>query len=185
MEIYSPTFSPQVAIGFSLTILLVMYTLYQGVIQSLPKTAYLKFIDVWLLFCLIIPITVFMVEVFWELHRVKKSAQEKKMKTLRPKRMSRNASLDLDQSQIPFQRLAQIGFIFVTVAFTMSYCLIAANYLNNPITAWANLLNNDRTKIWLEIFLMFSNAVIFFQCFCIAGMLSFMKWRKCALLTKF
>ena len=135
MEIDSPTFSPQVAIGFSLTILLVMYTLYQGVIQSLPKTAYLKFIDVWLLFCLIIPITVFMVEVFWELHRVKKSAQVKKMKTLRPKRMSRNASLDLDQSQVSFQRLAQIGFIFVTVAFIMSYCLIAANYLNNPITA--------------------------------------------------
>ena len=131
MEIDSPTFSPQVAIGFSLTILLVMYTLYQGVIQSLPKTAYLKFIDVWLLFCLIIPIAVFVVEVCWELHRVKRLAHSRKMKSVGPKNIIRITRPDVGQS-LPFQRLAQIGFIFVSVVFVVSYSVVAAYYMKNP-----------------------------------------------------
>ena len=45
-----------------LTTMLVMYTLYQGVSASMPKTAYLKFIDIWLLFGLIIPFLTFVVE---------------------------------------------------------------------------------------------------------------------------
>ena len=46
----------QLAIGFSLTIMLVMYTLFQGVSALFPKTAYLKLVSIsstfdWQLFC--------------------------------------------------------------------------------------------------------------------------------------
>jgi hypothetical protein len=51
----------------SLTAMLVMYTLYQSISGSLPQTAYLKMIDAWLLFGLIMPFVVFLVEVIWKL----------------------------------------------------------------------------------------------------------------------
>ena len=62
----------QVAIGFALTIMLVIYTMFQGVNYSLPQTAYLKFIDYWLIFCLIVPFTIFLIEVGWELDHARK-----------------------------------------------------------------------------------------------------------------
>ena len=45
-----------------LTTMLVMYTLKQGVSAGMPKTADLKFIDIWLLYCLIVPFVTFIVE---------------------------------------------------------------------------------------------------------------------------
>ena len=46
-----------------LTTMLVMFTLYQSVSDSMPKTAYLKFIDIWLLYGLVVPFMTFVVEV--------------------------------------------------------------------------------------------------------------------------
>ena len=51
----------------SLTSMLVMYTLYQSIAASLPQTAYLKMIDIWLLFGLMTPFVVFLFEVFFQL----------------------------------------------------------------------------------------------------------------------
>ena len=47
----------------ALTSMLVMYTLYESSSSSLPKTSYLKMIDVWLLPGLLLPFIVFMLEV--------------------------------------------------------------------------------------------------------------------------
>ena len=55
----------ELAVGFTLTIMLVMYTLYQSINDSMTKTAYLKMIDCWLLFCLMAPFTIFMIQIFW------------------------------------------------------------------------------------------------------------------------
>ena len=55
----------ELAMGLSLTILLVMYTMYQSISESLTKTAYLKMIDYWLLFCLLTPFAIFLIEIFW------------------------------------------------------------------------------------------------------------------------
>ena len=120
------------AIGFSLTIMLVMYTLYQGVIQNLPKTAYLKFIDIWLLFCLIVPSVVFLVEVMWELRHVKNLAKAQKLKFFKKGYVGSEISHDSDQPKIPNQRLIRLSIIFLTVAFIVIYCLVAAYFLNNP-----------------------------------------------------
>ncbi len=54
----------ELAIGLSLTILLVTYTMYQSITESLTKTAYLKMIDYWLLFCLLVPFITFMLEIY-------------------------------------------------------------------------------------------------------------------------
>jgi len=61
----------ELAIGFALTIMLVMYTMYQSINETLPKTAYLKYIDYWLLFCLLIPIAIFLIEIIWLLDKKK------------------------------------------------------------------------------------------------------------------
>ena len=59
-----------------LTTMLVMYTLYQGVADSMPKTAYLKSIDIWLLYGLTLPFFTFVVEVSAKLlnrHQIRKT----------------------------------------------------------------------------------------------------------------
>jgi len=58
----------EVAVGLSLTILLVVYTFYQSISDGVTKTAYLKMIDYWLLFCLLVPLLVFLIEVYWLLN---------------------------------------------------------------------------------------------------------------------
>jgi hypothetical protein len=59
----------ELASGLSLTILLVMYTMYQSITGELIKTAYLKMIDYWLLFCLLMPFIIFMMEIYLLLQR--------------------------------------------------------------------------------------------------------------------
>ncbi len=53
------------AIWLSLMVMLVMHTLYQSINQSLIKTAYLEMIDYWLIFCLLIPIVIFLIKIHW------------------------------------------------------------------------------------------------------------------------
>ena len=53
----------EVTVMIHLTTMLVMYTLYQGLQSIMPKTAYLKFIDIFLLYGLIVPFITFLVEV--------------------------------------------------------------------------------------------------------------------------
>ena len=60
-----------------LTTMLVMYTLYQGLQNIMPKTAYLKFIDIFLLYGLIVPFITFMVEVASKLLGGKENNAEK------------------------------------------------------------------------------------------------------------
>jgi hypothetical protein len=68
----------EVAIGLSLTIMLVMYTMYQSISDSLIKTAYLKMIDYWLLFCLLMPFFIFMIEIYWLLKMKKELKSSEK-----------------------------------------------------------------------------------------------------------
>ena len=55
----------ELAVGLTLTVTLVMYTMYQSISDSIAKTAYLKMIDYWLLFCLLVPFITFMLEIYW------------------------------------------------------------------------------------------------------------------------
>jgi carbon starvation protein CstA len=66
------------AIGLTMTIMLVMYTMYQSISSSLPQTAYLKFIDYWLMFCLMVPFFVFVVQVLMKMEIINTSKVEGK-----------------------------------------------------------------------------------------------------------
>ena len=57
----------------TLTSMLVMYTLFQSISDSMPPTAYLKLLDVWFIFGLIMPFIIFIVEVAWELLQQKEN----------------------------------------------------------------------------------------------------------------
>ena len=56
-------------ITVSLTTMLVMYTLYQSILGTLPQTSYLKLIDIWLIACLTLPFLVFLVEVISQISK--------------------------------------------------------------------------------------------------------------------
>ena len=51
----------------SMTCMLVLYTLYQGIVANMPVTTYMKLLDIWLIFNLAIPFFVFVTLVSWEL----------------------------------------------------------------------------------------------------------------------
>jgi hypothetical protein len=104
----------QVALGFSLTIMLVMYTMYQGVSQSLPKTAFLMFIDYWLIFCLIVPFVVFLVEIAWEFDHTKKLERASKILSRKQKKI-----------RIPYQGLVQLIVLGATLVFIFIYSTLA------------------------------------------------------------
>ena len=57
----------EATIMVALTAMLVMYTLFQSVAISLPTTAYLKLLDYWLIFGLIMPFFAFSAIIFNEL----------------------------------------------------------------------------------------------------------------------
>ena len=75
--ILSSNNNSQVTVMIHLTTMLVMYTLYQGLQDIMPKTAYLKFIDIFLLYGLIVPFVTFMVEVASKLLGGKENNNEK------------------------------------------------------------------------------------------------------------
>jgi len=56
-------FFKDMAIGLTLTVMLVMYTMYHSIIAAVPKTAYIKYVDVWIGCCLMLPFLVFFIQV--------------------------------------------------------------------------------------------------------------------------
>ena len=64
----------EATIMVTLTSMLVMYTLFQSKATSMPSTAYLKLLDYWFCFGLVMPFVAFMVEVIWELMSEKKNS---------------------------------------------------------------------------------------------------------------
>lgn len=73
-----------------LTTMLVMYTLYDSISDSMPNTAYLKFIDIWLLYALILPFITFVIEVIAKLIHYYYTNQTKECP---------NASLDVSEKE--------------------------------------------------------------------------------------
>ena len=71
----------EAVIMVALTTMLVMYTLHQSISSQLPKTSYMKMIDIWLMFCLTVPFLVFVVEVLCETLRYRREKKEVKNRT--------------------------------------------------------------------------------------------------------
>ena len=60
----------EAVVGVNLTALLVLTTLFISVSQSLPPTAYVKMIDIWLIFTQMIPFIEVLLYTWMDLHRV-------------------------------------------------------------------------------------------------------------------
>ena len=116
------------AIGLSLTIMLVMYTMYQSISQSLPQTAYLKFIDVWLIFCLLVPFVVFVAQVFLKIEMPRKVTSKQSKKWILTTKKEPKSTFD--KSKI---RGYLIIFIpTLTLLFITCYFITAIYFYSNP-----------------------------------------------------
>jgi hypothetical protein len=116
------------AIGLSLTIMLVMYTMYQSISQSLPQTAYLKFIDVWLIFCLLVPFVVFVAQVFLKIEMPQK-VTSKHSKKWTPK------TKELQEASFNKSNIRNYLIIFIpssTLLFVACYFFTAIYFYSNP-----------------------------------------------------
>jgi hypothetical protein len=114
----------------ALTSMLVMYTLYQSLTGSLPQTSYLKMIDIWLLFGLLMPFVVFLVEVIWEL--TKGTIMDNKSKIGHGSRMrvGNHDQINTHKRLVSFNRLnikhfAQLTIPASTLLFIIIYWIYA------------------------------------------------------------
>ena len=130
----------EATIQVSLTSMLVMYTLYQSIAVSLPQTAYLKMIDVWLLFGLMMPFIVFLLEVFFELviATMKKSDNEENNKVKSIVNSKFGYPIAQRQKKPAFKidkwkKIGQISVVSITIGFILLYWGIALfhYYLKN------------------------------------------------------
>ena len=112
--------SLEVAIGLSLTIMLVMYTMYDSISKTSPMTAYLKMIDLWLLFCLLIPFAIFMIEIIWFLKHKKLMASRENSRLRKKKKSGHD------------RRLVKTVVPAITILFVTGYFLSAIILLNKP-----------------------------------------------------
>lgn len=102
----------ELAIGFSLTIMLVMYTMYQSINEPLTKTAYLKMIDYWLLFCLLVPFVIFLIEIYWLLKKEMEAASCNKSWT------------NVKQKKSLGRKIIQLLVPALTCLFIVAYVLV-------------------------------------------------------------
>ena len=139
-----------------LTTMLVMYTLYQGVSASMPKTADLKFIDIWLLYGLVVPFVTFVVETILRLLSTDIEAEETDEEEKRGygrlinvKVQNKTIPLEVNRSmginpakkkpkltmrmkiKILLQYSSQILIPLTTILFVISYLIQAYIYYNN------------------------------------------------------
>ena len=129
-----------------LTTMLVMYTLYQGVSASMPKTAYLKFIDIWLLYGLIVPFVTFVVETLLRLlsvddyessfntsnGKVNPMPRQMKIFPLNGNKKVVDETTKIikirKKTKLVLQHAAQIMIPSVTLIFVVSYAFLAYRY---------------------------------------------------------
>ena len=91
-----------------------MYTMYQSITEHVTKTAYLKMIDYWLFFCLLMPFFIFMIEIYWILQN-KDDKQKNKNKSW----------ISDEKKEMKQQKCLLIASYGLTTAFILAYAMIA------------------------------------------------------------
>ena len=92
-----------------------MYTLFQSISNTLPQTAYLKLIDYWLIFSLILPLVIFTVHMAWEIQRAQRDQRAEVV--VRQTAWSKKVLARRVQSKFAVQAL----LILVTFLFMVGY----------------------------------------------------------------
>ena len=105
----------EATIMVALTSMLVMHTLFQSISTSMPKTAYLKLLDYWLIFGLILPFFVLITLVIWELNTENNSSKIVPI-------MYPNGRLE--KPPVPM-KCCKVLLPLLTIIFIVSYVLIS------------------------------------------------------------
>ena len=104
----------ELAAGLTLTVMLVTYTMYQSISDSTAQTAYLKMLDYWLLFCLLVPFLTFMIEIYWFIEQSNDKATQ-----------INNDSRGLLKSKILAKSFVRCLVPTITMIFIVSYFIAA------------------------------------------------------------
>ena len=115
----------EATIMVALTAMLVMHTLFQSISQSMPKTAYLKLLDYWLIFGLILPFFVLITLVIWELNAGSNSSR------ITPVMYPYGR---LEKPSVPL-KCCKVLLPLLTIIFILSYIVIS-------ILVYHDLFNN-------------------------------------------
>jgi len=89
----------EITISVALTTMLVIYTLHRSISSNLPKTSYLKMIDIWLFSGLILPFIIICILVFLN-HLVLKESNEVVDIGMNGKKSNSNSKMFLKSMQI-------------------------------------------------------------------------------------
>ena len=118
-----------VIVTVNVTLLLVLSTLFISVLDSMPRTSYIKMIDIWLIFCLLIPL----VEVLFHA-MLDKYRYEIELKDTGVVRLSKvgpdmttepiNPVEEKKKALNRLQHLGMIGFPFVFVIFAVIFFFV-------------------------------------------------------------
>jgi hypothetical protein len=106
----------EIAVTLSLTVMLVMYTFYQSISLLIPPTAYLKFIDYWLIFCLLGPFLIFITECYWYLYQSRPDTGWMKDE-------SKISSILLNHKSLTRTIIVSGTVLFITIYLIISFCL--------------------------------------------------------------
>jgi hypothetical protein len=93
----------------------------------LPATAYLKFIDVWLIFCLLVPFVVFIIQVFMKMEKPDKEAKRQ----IKSGKLKKRRQKIVDGKDC-IRKIALFLVPFCTVLFVFCYILVAIYFYSNP-----------------------------------------------------
>ena len=108
----------EATIMVAMTSMLVMFTLHQNVQSKVPYTAYLKFVDYWLIYGTLLPFIVFAILVSWELGSGDKKIQDQ-VQALgvhgKNSKVKRNY----------FKTVPKYALPVVTIIFTLTYTIVA------------------------------------------------------------
>lgn len=117
----------EMAVTLSLTVLLVMYTFYQSISDTIPATAYLKLMDYWLIFCLLVPFILFLVQSYWYLNRQSPEVHTTDKAPHKSQLKSRKFSQ---------RELVRMLIVGLTVIFILVYFMIAVFVYFNQSPEW-------------------------------------------------
>ena len=115
------------AVSLSLTTMLVIYTMFQSILQAIPMTAYLKLIDYWLIFFLLVPFAIFIIESFWYLEHIRESK-----KGTQKIFNSENENVSKKKPE-PNKKFVKILVPFLTILFAICYFGFAIGKYTNRL----------------------------------------------------
>ena len=117
-------------VALALTTMLVMQTLHENISNGLPKTAYIKLVDWWLIYGIVVPFLVFLVLVVIEmLPNENKLDRTNRIFSARHEENTKVKTHQLTKERV--HRWSKIGISSVSALFALAFMLYAVYIVNS------------------------------------------------------